>query len=154
MKFPQLDPAKRKKIVYWAIGLFVFNFLIFDILPIFQRKPEWSEIAATITQVSQTTLPKQVGDTTLVEIRPSKPWEFTYRYIIDAESAQVARDPQTRETFASLLRKQLEDKYRDSTTNSMGLIRKLRITCIHRYEDGAGDFVIDIKIEPKVLETR
>ena len=77
MKFPQIDPAKRKKIVYWAIGLFVFNFLIFDILPIFQRKPEWSEIAATITQVSQTTLPKQVGDTTLVEIRPSKPWEFT-----------------------------------------------------------------------------
>jgi hypothetical protein len=52
------------------------------------------------------------------------------------------------------MRKELEDKYRDSTTNSMGLIRKLRITCIHRYEDGSGDFVIDIKIEPKVLKTR
>lgn len=152
MKFPQLDAAKRRKIVYVAIGLFVFNFLYFDILPLFQRKPEWTEVAATITEVSRTTLPKQVGETTLVEIRPGKPWEFNYRYTVDEETAQVARDPETRATFATLLQKQHEDKYRDSNTNSMALIRKLHITCIHRFEDKAGDLVIELRVGPEVLK--
>lgn len=151
MKLPQINPAIRRRILYVAIGLFVFNFLFFDILPLFQRKPEWTEVAATITEVSRTTLPRQVGETTLVEIHPGKPWEFNYRYIVDEETAQVARDPGTRATFATLLQKQHEDKYRDSTTNSMALIRRLGITCIHRFEDKDGHLVIEVRVGPDAL---
>lgn len=151
MKLPQLDPAKRRKLVYLAFGIFALNLLVFDILPTFDRKPSWDEVAATLTEVSRTTLPKQVGDTTLVEIRPGKPWEFNYRYIVDEETTRVARDPETREAFASVLQRQHEDKYRDSTTSSMALIRKLRITCIHRFEDKAGGLVIEVRVGPEVL---
>lgn len=151
MKLPQINPALRRRLIYAAAGLFLLNFLVFDLLPIFRSRPEWSEVAATITEVSRTTLPKQVGATTLVEIRPGKPWEFDYRYTVDDETAQCARDPQTRAAFASLLQRQHEDKYRDSTTSSMALIRRLGITCIHRFEDNAGDLVIEIKVGPEAL---
>ena len=151
MKLPQLDPAKRRRLVYVAFGLFALNLLVFDILPLSQRRPEWSEVAATITEVSRTTLPKQVGGSTLMEIRPGNAWEFNYRYVVDDETARCARDPETREAFATLLQRQHEDKYRDSTTSSMDLIRKLRITCIHRFEDQAGALVIELKVGPEVL---
>lgn len=154
MKFPQLDPAKRRKIIYVAVGLFVFNFLFFDILPLFKRKPDWSEVAAAITQASQATLPRKMDGSTLVEIRPGDPWELTWRYVISDEVIEDINDPEVRPVFENLLRRQVETSYRESKTNSMTMIRDLGITCIHRWEDKDGKLVTEIRTGPKVLSKR
>ncbi len=153
MRLPRLDPSRRRKLVVAAVALFLVNFLLFDILPLFSKKPTWEEVAKTINEVSRTTMPKTQPDgTVLLEVRPDNPWEFTYRYKVDGEAAEVARDPETREVFAKLMREQHEKLHRESETQSMGLIRRLGITCIHRYEDAAGGLVLEVKVGPKATE--
>lgn len=151
MQLSSPSPLARRVIAYGAVGLVVLGCVVLCFLPTFGHKPSWEEVSATITQVSRSTLPKQVGGATLVEIRPGKPWEFNYRYVVDEETAETARDPAIRETFAALMRRQHEDKYRDSTTQSMALIRRLGITCIHRYEDAKGGLVIEVRVGPEAL---
>jgi len=151
MRHSQLSPLARRGIAWAAVALVVAGCVVLCVLPTSGRAPDWDEVSATITEVSRTTLPKQVGGTTLVEIRPGKPWEFNYRYVVDEETAETARDPATRETFAALMRRQHEDKYRDSTTQSMALIRRLGITCIHRYEDAKGGLVTEVRVGPEAL---
>ena len=153
MRLPQIDPARRRKLIIAAVALFLVNFLLFDILPLFIRKPKWEEIARTINEVSRTTMPKTQPDgTVLLEVRPDNPWEFTYRYKVDGEAAEVAREPETREVFGKLMREQHERLYRESETPSMGMIRRLGITCIHRYEDAEGGLVLEVKVGPKAPE--
>jgi len=149
MKFPQISPALGRIIGCVAAGLVAFYFILPHILPVSEHKPSWEEVSAAITEASRTMLPKRTGDTTLVEIRPGRPWELNYRYVIDDESARTARDPEVREAFARLLRRQLETNRRESTTNSMAMIRKLGIKCIHRYEDSAGQIVIELTVGPE-----
>lgn len=153
MKLPRIDPARRRKLLIAAGALFLLNFLLFDILPLFTKKPSWEEVAKTIEEVSRTTLPKAQPDgTVMLEVRPSNPWEFTYRHKVDDEVASAARDPETREVFAKLMREQHEGLYRESGTQSMGMIRRLGITCIHRYEDAKGGLVLEVRVGPKAPE--
>ena len=153
MRLPQLDPAKRRKLIVAAVALFLLNLVFFDILPIFTRKPKWEEVAKTINEVSRTTMPKTLPDgTVLLEVRPDNPWEFTYRYTVDDEAAEAGQNPETRDVFARLMREEHERVYRESQTSSMQMIRRLGITCIHRFEDAKGQLVLEIRVDPKVLE--
>ncbi len=155
MRLPKFDPTTKRRFIIAAVGLFLVNLVIFDILPIFAKKPSWETIAKTINEVSRTTMPKKLPDgTLLLEVRPDNPWEFTYRYTLDDEAVEVGKNPETREVFATLMREQHEKLYRESETQSMRLIRQLRITCIHRYEDTKGERVVEIKVEPTVLERK
>lgn len=149
----QLDSPNRRKLLIAVIAIFLLYPLVSNLLPLFARNPSWEEIAKAINEVNRATMPKKLPDgTVLLEVRPDNPWEFTYRYTVDEETAEAARDPETREVFASLMRQQHEKLYRESETSSMTLIRRLRITCIHRYEDAKGGVVLELRTDPKVLE--
>jgi hypothetical protein len=149
----KLDPANRRKLLIAVIAIFLLYPFISNLLPLFAKRPSWEEIAKTIHEVNRTMMPKTLQDgTILLEVRPDKPWEFTYRYTVDEETAETARNPETREAFATLMRQQHERIYRESETSSMQQIRRLRITCIHRYEDVKAGTVLELRVEPRVLE--
>ena len=135
------------------IAIFLLYPLISNLLPLFAKKPSWDEVAKAVSEASRTTMPKKLPDgTVLLEVRPDNPWELTYRYTVDEEAAETARDPETREVFAALMRKEHERLYRESETSSIAMIRRLRITCIHRYEDAQGGVILELRTDPKMLE--